>query len=75
MVDNKVIRNHILLKTIKWLRLLYRQKENPYPLVMISRDLIIYRDRVIYFETGLVELEIVWRFTQMPLNWSLWIAI
>jgi len=36
----------------------YRQKENPYPLVMISGDLILYRNDIIYFKTGLVELEI-----------------
>ena len=56
MVDNKVIKNHILLETIKWLRLPHRQKRDPYPLVMISRNLIMYKNGMIYFETGLVEL-------------------
>ena len=36
----------------------HRQKENLYPLVTISRDPIIYRDGIIYFEIGLVELEL-----------------
>ena len=29
----------------------YRQKENPYPLVTISGDPILYGDGIIYFET------------------------
>ncbi len=46
------------LKAIKRLGLFYRQKRNLYPLVTISGDLILYKDRIIYFETGLVEVEI-----------------
>ena len=46
------------LKAIKRLKLSYRQKRNLYPLVTILGDLILYRDRIIYFKTGLVELEI-----------------
>jgi len=37
MVDNKAIRNHISLKTVKWLKLLHRQKKDLYPLVTISK--------------------------------------
>jgi len=43
---------------IKKMGLPYRQKENPYPLVMISGDPILYRNGMIYFETGLVKIEI-----------------
>ena len=57
-MDNKVIRNYILLKAIKRLRLFYRQKRDLYPLVTISRDLILYKDKIIYLKIGLVELEI-----------------
>ena len=46
------------LKVIERLRLPYRQKKNLYPLVIISGDLILYRDGMIYFKTGLMELEI-----------------
>ncbi len=42
---------------IKWLGLLYRQKEDLYPLVTNLKDLIIYRDKIIYFKIKLVELE------------------
>ena len=68
MVDSKAIRNYILLVMIKWLRLLYGQKENLYPLVMISGDLIIYKDKIIYFEIGLVELELKGRHIVMLFN-------
>ena len=57
-MDSKVIRNYILLKAIKRLGLFYRQKRDLYPLVTILGDLILYRDRMIYLEIGLVELEI-----------------
>ena len=36
----------------------YRQKENPYPLVTISGDLILYKNGIIYFKTGPVKIEI-----------------
>ena len=58
MVDSGVIRNYILLKVIERLGLSYKQKRDPYPLVTILGDLILYRDGIIYFKTGLVELEI-----------------
>jgi len=40
------------------MELLYRQKENPYLLITILGDLILYRNGIIYFKTGPVELEI-----------------
>jgi len=72
-VDNKIIRNYISLKAIKRLGLFYRQKRDLYPLVIISRDLILYRDGIIYLETGLVKLEIkgrnvVMSFDMLPLG-------
>ena len=36
----------------------YRQKENLYPLVIISGDLILYGNGIIHFKTGLVKIEI-----------------
>ncbi len=57
-MDSGIIKNYILLKAIERLGLPYRQKENLYPLVTISGDLILYKNRVIYFEIGLMELEI-----------------
>ena len=48
----------MLLRAIKRLGLAYRQKRDLYPLVIISGDLILYRDKVIYLETGPIKLEI-----------------
>ena len=38
--------------------LLYRDKENLYPLVTILGDLILYRDSIIHMETELIKIEI-----------------
>jgi len=56
------------LKAIKRLGLSYRQKRDLYPLVTISGDLILYRDRMIYFKTGLVKLEVKGRYVVMSFN-------
>ena len=32
----------------------YRIKRNPYPLIIVLGDLILYRDRIINIEIGLV---------------------
>ena len=58
LMDNRVTKNHMLPKAIKRLRLPYRQKEDLYSLITISGDLILYKNKIIYFETGLVELEV-----------------
>jgi len=48
--------------------LLYRDKENLYPLVTILGDLILYRDGIIWMETGLVEVEIKGRKIVISFN-------
>ena len=58
MVNNKTIKNYILRKTIKWLKLPHRQKRDLYPLVTISKDPIMYRNKMIHFETRLIKLEL-----------------
>jgi len=52
------MRNHILPAAIKRIGLFYRQKKSLYPLVTISGDLILYKNGIIYFKTGPVEIEI-----------------
>jgi hypothetical protein len=54
MVDNKIIRNHITPKVVEWLELLYKQKLEPYTLVIILGDLVLYKDRIINLKTGLI---------------------
>ena len=68
LLDSGVIRNYILLKAIKRLGLPYRQKENLYPLVTISGDPILYKNGIIYFKTGLMELEIESRHVVVSFN-------
>jgi len=43
---------------IKRMRLPYRQKENPYPLVIISGDPILYGNGIIHLKTGPVKIKI-----------------
>jgi hypothetical protein len=57
-VDNGVIRNYITPKVIKWLKLLYRQKLEPYTLVIILGDPVPYKDRIINLKTRLVQVNI-----------------
>jgi hypothetical protein len=53
-VDSEVIRNHITPKIVERLGLLYKQKLEPYTLVMILGDLVLYKDKIINLETELV---------------------
>jgi hypothetical protein len=53
-MDSKVIRNHITPKAVEQLGLLYKQKLEPYTLVTILGDLVLYKDGIINLETGLV---------------------
>ena len=54
MVNSGVIRNHIALKVVERLRILYKEKEKPYLLVIILEELVLYRDGIINLETGLI---------------------
>jgi hypothetical protein len=58
MVNSGVIRNYITLKVVKRLGLLYRQKLEPYTLVTISGDPVLYKDGIINLETGPVQVNI-----------------
>ena len=63
-----MIKNYILLKTVKRLKIPYRQKEYPYPLIIISEDPISYKNRIIYIKTELVELKIKGRTVIINFN-------
>ena len=70
---SRAIRNYILLKTAERLKILYKQKEYLYLLVIISEDPISYRYKVIYIKTKPVELRIKGRriitnFNILPLE-------
>ena len=57
-MDSGVIRNYILLTAVKRMGLPYRDKENLYLLITILGDPILYRDSIIWIETGSVKVEI-----------------
>jgi len=67
-MDSKAIRNYILLLAIKRIGLLYRDKENLYPLVTILGDPILYGDGIIWMEIGPVEVEIKGRRIVISFN-------
>jgi hypothetical protein len=58
MVDSGVIKNYITPSTVKRLGLPYRQKLKPYTLVMISGDLVLYKNRIINLETRPVKVSV-----------------
>ena len=58
LVDNRVIKNHISPKTVKRLGIPYWQKKDLYPLVIILGDPISYKNRVIYLEIELIQLQV-----------------
>jgi hypothetical protein len=67
-VDSGAIRNYVLLLVVIRLGLPHREKEKPYPLVIISGDLILYKDGIIRLETGPVEIEIKGRKVTISFN-------
>ena len=46
-MDNKVIQNYIIPKTVKRLGILYREKKYLYPLVIILGELVLYKNNII----------------------------
>ena len=58
IVDSGVIRNHIVLKVVKRLGILYKEKEKPYLLVTISGEPVLYKDGIINLETELIQVDI-----------------
>ena len=58
----------MLLKTVKKLGILYRQKEYLYPLVIISGDLISYKNKIIHIKIKPVELRIKGRTVIINFN-------
>ena len=57
-MDNKVIRNYILLAIAERLEILYRLKKSLYLLTIILENLIFYKNGVICIKIKLVELKI-----------------
>ena len=54
MVDSRVIKNHIILKVVERLGILYREKEKPYLSVTILGELVLYKDGIINLKIKLI---------------------
>ena len=46
-MDNKVTKNYIIPRIIKQLKILYKEKENLYLLVIILEKLVLYKNGII----------------------------
>jgi len=57
-MDSGATRNHMSPVVIKRMGLSYRQKENLYPLVIISGDPILYGNGIIHLKTESVKIKI-----------------
>ena len=58
IVDSKAIKNHILLKVVEQLGILYKEKKKPYLLVTISEEPVLYKDSIINLKTELIQINI-----------------
>ena len=54
IVDSRATKNHIILKVVEQLGILYREKEKPYLLVMILGELVLYKNSIINLEIKLI---------------------
>ena len=55
-MHSKVIRNYIIPKIVKRLGILYKEKEYLYPLVIILKELVLYKDSIINLKQDLYKL-------------------
>ena len=56
LVDSGVIKNYILLIIVKRIKIFYKLKKSLYLLVIILKDPISYKNKVIYLETEPIQL-------------------
>ena len=57
-MDSGVIKNYISLITAERLKIPYKLKKSLYLLIIILKDLIFYKNKVIHIKTKPVELRI-----------------
>ena len=53
-MDSGATKNYIIPETVKQLGIFYRQKEHLYLLVIILRELVLYKDGIINLKIELV---------------------
>ena len=54
IVDSGATRNHIILKVVERLGILYKEKKKPYLLITILGEPVLYKDSIINLEIGLI---------------------
>ena len=54
MIDSRATKNYIILEVVEQLGILYKEKEKPYLLVIISGELVLYRDGIINLKIKLI---------------------
>ena len=57
-MDSRVTKNYIILKAVKQLGILYREKKYLYPLVIILGEPVLYRNSIINLKTGPIQVNI-----------------
>ena len=67
-MDNRAIRNYILLAAVKRIKIPYRQKEVSYLLVIILGDPITYRDSIIQLKTELLNIKLEGQIIEVSFN-------
>ena len=53
-MDSRVTKNHIILKVVERLGILYKEKEKPYSLITILGEPVLYRNNIINLEIKLI---------------------
>ena len=54
IIDSRATKNHIILKIVEQLGILYREKEKLYSLVTILGEPVLYRDGIINLKIELI---------------------
>ena len=57
-MDSRATRNHIAPQIVKWLEILYKEKEYLYLLITILGKPVLYKDGIINLETGPIQVNI-----------------
>ena len=57
-MDSRVIRDHVLLETVKRLGILHRKKRKPYLLRTITGEPIAYGDSIVNLETEPLRIKV-----------------
>ena len=57
-MDSRITKNHIILKVVERLKIPYKEKEKPYLLIIISGELVLYKNSIINLKIELIQVNI-----------------